>query len=563
MGILAVEFDATAAPSFNEGLLQLDTVEVVLSACSSLIEVVNRKGGQIVQFSHSSVKEYLTSDRLATPDERLSCYHILPEPAHTLLARACLGVLLQLDDKIDRNTMGRFPLAPYAARHWVHHARFGNVSAHIQEIMERLFDPAKSHFAAWVWLYDIDHHWIGPMSTIHPTGPEALPLYYAALCGFRGLAEHLITAHSQDVDSRGGSHTTPLHVASVKGHLDVASLLLENGADPNSRDHLGRAPLHRVSQGGQLVTVESSLEIARLLVNSGANVNATDDEDYTPLHAAAQSGNRDLAELLLDSGASLDIRNGAQETPLHVACANGKLEISRFLIDRGSDVNSRDEGGLTPLHNTSMNGHVDVARLLLDCGSDVKAHSANHNTPMHLASLFGHFDIAKLLVERGANVNSQNDKEETPLDRAADHGHLDITRFLIESGAAVTARDSNGWTPFHTASNVGNLPIAKFLLEYGTDVDIRTASEETSLYLASFTGKLDVVRFLIERGADIHTKDSKGWNPLHIASQNGHLDIVRTLINTGVAVVRIPVGLGVEKGESRSRALPHRTRCRH
>jgi hypothetical protein len=120
--------------------------EAVLSACSSLIAIVNREGGQVVQFSHFSVKEFLTSDRLATPDERLSCYHILPEPAHTLLAHACLSVLLRLDDKIDRNAIGHFPLALYAARHWVDHAQFRNVSSHIEEIMERLFDPDKATF---------------------------------------------------------------------------------------------------------------------------------------------------------------------------------------------------------------------------------------------------------------------------------------------------------------------------------------------------------------------------------------------------------------------------------
>ena len=113
---------------------------------------------------------------------------------------------------------------------------------------------------------------------------------------------------------------------------------------------VGRAPLHRVSQGGQLVMAQSSLEIARLLVNSGANVNVTDDEGWTPLHAAARSGYRDIAELLLESGASLDVRNKNQETPLHVACYNGKLDVSRFLIDRGSDMNSRDENGFIPLH---------------------------------------------------------------------------------------------------------------------------------------------------------------------------------------------------------------------
>ena len=475
MGILAVEFDATAAPSFkfNESLLQLDAEEVVLSACSNLIEVVAREGDQIVQFSHPSVKEYLTSDRLAI-DDRLSCYHILPESAHTLLARACLGVLLQLHDKIDRNGMGRFPLAPYAARYWVDHAQFGNVSTHIQEDMERLFDPAKSHFAAWVWLYDIDRSWIEPMSTTHPTQPEAVPLYYAALSGLRSLVEHLIAADSLDVNERGGSHTTPLHAASVKGHLDVATLLLENGADPNSRDDLGGVPLHKVSQGGQLVMVESTFEIARLLVKSGADVSASDDEGWTPLHAAAHSGHRDIAELLLEFGAGLDIRNTRQETPLDVACRNGQLDISRVLIERGSDMNSRDMHRFIPLHTASRFGLLDIARLLLDRGSDVNAHTADRRTPMHLASAYGHLDIARLLVERGAIVDSQNNNKETPLDGAAEFGHLDIARFLIESGAAVSARDNNGWTPFHTASKCRHIHIAKYLLECGVAVDVRT-----------------------------------------------------------------------------------------
>ena len=106
-------------------------------------------------------------------------------------------------------------------------------------------------------------------------------------------------------------------------------MFLENGADPNSRADLGKAPLHRVSQGGQLVMVESSLEIARPLVNFGASLNATaTDKGSTPLQAAAKSGYFDIAEPLLESGASLDVRNENQETPLHVASRNGKLGIS-------------------------------------------------------------------------------------------------------------------------------------------------------------------------------------------------------------------------------------------
>ena len=363
--ILPVQLDATAPTSSKKCSWPLDAKGLVLSTCSSLITIINQGGSQVVQFAHFSVKEFLTSERLATAEKCLSFYHILPEPAHTLLAQANLSVLLQLDDKTDRDTTAHVPLAPYAARHWVDHAQYSNGSSHIQELMERLFDPRKSHFAAWVWLYDIDRHWMEPMSTTHPTQPEAGPLYYASLCGFHGLVERLVLAHSSDVKSKGGSHTTPLHAASVKGHLDVISLLLKSGADPNSRDNAGRVPLHRVSQGGPCVTMESALQIARLLVNFGANANVADHEGWTPLHAAAHCGYRDIAELLLVSGASLDVRNKNEETPLHLACSNGKLDVSRLLIDRRSDVNSRDKNGFTPLHSASRYGHVDIARLLL------------------------------------------------------------------------------------------------------------------------------------------------------------------------------------------------------
>ena len=163
-----------------------------------MVTFVNVDGNKVVQFSHFSVKEYLTSDRIAT-SEPVSYFHILIEPAHTFLASACLSVLLQLDDQIDETKIKNFPLAPYAAEHWVDHARFKDVPSRIQEAMERLFDRDKPHFAAWVWLYDIDKQSSGPAT--HPNVPGAVPLYYAALCGFCGITECLLRKHPQDVNA--------------------------------------------------------------------------------------------------------------------------------------------------------------------------------------------------------------------------------------------------------------------------------------------------------------------------------------------------------------------------
>jgi hypothetical protein len=103
--ILAVRFDAGALPKFNPDWRLGDAEEAVLSVCSNLISVVDVDGSQVVQFSHFSVKEFLTSDRLATAREDLSGYHIVPHSAHTILAQASLSVLLQLDDHIDKDSI--------------------------------------------------------------------------------------------------------------------------------------------------------------------------------------------------------------------------------------------------------------------------------------------------------------------------------------------------------------------------------------------------------------------------------------------------------------------------
>ena len=78
--ILAIQFDEVASPTFNAAWRPENAEEAVISACSSLISIVDRGIHQVVQFSHFSVKEYLTSERLEAAEERLSYYHILPEP---------------------------------------------------------------------------------------------------------------------------------------------------------------------------------------------------------------------------------------------------------------------------------------------------------------------------------------------------------------------------------------------------------------------------------------------------------------------------------------------------
>jgi ankyrin repeat protein len=95
----------------------------------------------------------------------------------------------------------------------------------------------------------------------------------------------------------------------------VASLLIKNGADPNSRDDGGQSSASQGitgQTGGHRAVITQDCAAARLLVNSGVNLNITDSQCWTPLHEAARSGYREIAELLVGSkvgsGASLYVR---------------------------------------------------------------------------------------------------------------------------------------------------------------------------------------------------------------------------------------------------------------
>ena len=85
---LAIDFDAGGIPTLVDHWRPMNPGNAVLSVCSSLIAVVIVDGSPVVQFSHFSVKEFLTSSRLAT--ERISRYRISLDPAHTIVVQACL-----------------------------------------------------------------------------------------------------------------------------------------------------------------------------------------------------------------------------------------------------------------------------------------------------------------------------------------------------------------------------------------------------------------------------------------------------------------------------------------
>jgi ankyrin repeat protein len=307
-----------------------------------------------------------------------------------------------LDDSIGGHNAKDIPLAEYAARYWVDHARSEGVSSSIGDVMKYFFDADKPHWAAWFRVYNIDVSW----AVFSPGGVEydVSPLYYASLSGFYDLVEHLIGKHPQHINARGGRVVTPLAAALHGKHFQVAELLRQHGADVNVRGLWKNTPLIAASSDWR-----TDINIVHWLLDHGAELNSRQFQGNTALHLAARYGYFEAAQTLLEHGADINALNNDGEVPLLIASSEvhgDVLDMLQLLIAYGSDVNARNEEGSTPLHCPvhRMGGGMTVEgmRLLLEHGANIDARDNEGKTPLQAALQRGHHELATFLSEQGA-----------------------------------------------------------------------------------------------------------------------------------------------------------------
>jgi uncharacterized protein len=245
------------------------------------------------------------------------------------------------------------------------------------------------------------------------------PLLFAVREGKIGAVKTLLEAgadinESLPVRRRGGApensteaepgiNAFMLAVANV--HYELAALLLDKGADPNSAPQ-GFTALHQISWLRRPGTGDNnpspqgsgnmdSLEFVRKLVAKGANVNtrATKQANMgvtvrfhtigaTPFLLAARTADVQLMRLLLDLGADPLLPNEDGTTPLLAAAGVGTnspieepgtepevMEAVKLVLGRGGDINTVDKNGDTAMHGAAHKHAPSVIRFLAEKGA--------------------------------------------------------------------------------------------------------------------------------------------------------------------------------------------------
>ncbi|CAB4055064.1 unnamed protein product [Lepeophtheirus salmonis] len=170
-------------------------------------------------------------------------------------------------------------------------------------------------------------------------------------CQFLNVARILVEEGGGKVNTQDAHGDSPLHSTLLYHNADNAKLLLQNGADLNLVNALGRYPIH----------VADDPESLSLIINHDpSEVDRQDRNGNTPLHFAVVSKDKERVSLLIIShSANVNIQNSSGSSPLHLV--NGDLEIAKSLLaSGGADPNLPDASGNTPLHLSVRGRNKDV-----------------------------------------------------------------------------------------------------------------------------------------------------------------------------------------------------------
>jgi len=319
---------------------------------------------------------------------------------------------------------------------------------------------------------------------VNAQGEEGLTaLHWAVDQGTPEVVELFLEAGA-DVHAQNANGATPLFGLERRrsGALQepaVLDLLLGAGADVGARNSSGSTALHVVAAAPD---APNALQIASGLLESGADPNAYDDEGRTPLILAARGDNEALVRVLLEAGADVAARHTGGGTALHSAVeAGGSAAVVQVLLEAGADPDARDNAGLTPLQELSPLEPIwysddpplrnPAVAPLLEAGADVNVRDSAGNTPLHHAAT-GDSAQANVLLAAGADVHARNRSGDTPLHIRAmsRRGYAgQIAAKLVRAGADLGARNDEGLTPMLLALRSRNTWVVDELLALGAD----------------------------------------------------------------------------------------------
>ena len=321
------------------------------------------------------------------------------------------------------------------------------------------------------------------------------PLMYAARENCRACVPVLLKYHA-DVDLPDPGGMPALSIALLNGNWDIATALIEAGADVNQWDIFGQGPLNvaianlTLRDNGNpldrdMPNQASDRDVIKMLVERGANPNqqlyyhapgrtilgADTGRGTTPFLTACDLGDIETVKLLLAHGANPRLATSDGQGPIILATAS-RTGGTGFPNARMAGVaapprESIEDAAGPPRTGAKPRGNptVELIRLLAASGADVNLMSKRHflqrtrgGSALHYATRAGNKEVMAALVQLGINVNAKDEDGLTALDYAMGRGYVaflylpqgprpDLAALLRRWGATVELTQTPTWQP--------------------------------------------------------------------------------------------------------------------
>ncbi|CAN9317324.1 unnamed protein product [Alternaria alternata] len=380
----------------------------------------------------------------------------------------------------------------------------------------------------------------------------------------------MLLSKDGDANAKNGEGTTALFQAIQANRVDLMTVLLDHGANPNlpgpkhplwPSTYKPKCLQLLLSRGADTKKTPGVMELAsslkkldsiKILMEAGVSPNVRKDGVYTPLCSAIRDNSPEIVTYLLEHGA--DPNFNAAEYPafksithkrthflpqlvaagadlnkpkgiIETAVKFNDKDAMIYLLDQGVNPNDRTPDGCTPLTTAINDDHGELVDILLSRGAD----PAIRGKDWPLCMAVKRPAILKKLLAATPNPRAFRGVVEM----AVVANQLESIKLLLAAGVSVEDKNCGVFSPLTTAIREERKVIVRYLLDVA-NADPNAPGEHLPIVkaLRRYSGDTEIIQMLLTRGADIN-KMHRGWNAILQAVENGDAEILKLLIDMG------------------------------